>query len=155
MNDKGFTLIEMLAVVIILAILTMIMVPTVNTIITKSQEENYKNLKNSILSAAKVYLSDNRYEVVVAGTCDSSSADKNIGLSIGESEIIDDENSKLFIKVLVDAGDIKTNAQGQIINPKNKNQILDLNGSYVRVKYSCQKKDFNYILEDEYLKWIS
>lgn len=154
MNNKGFTLVEMLAVVAILAILTMIMVPTVNTLITKNSEENYKKFKDGVISAARIYLSDNRYEVSIEGSCEENQ-EKNISLSVGETQIIKWEDSRLLINTLVDAGNIKTNSDGKIINPKDKSKELDINNSYVIVKYSCKKKDFTYELKDNYLYWNS
>ncbi len=60
-NKKGFTLIELLAVIVILGILLSISIIAVNKIRKKQEEENRKNVINSILTGAKKYASENRY----------------------------------------------------------------------------------------------
>ena len=149
LNNKGFTLIEVLAVVVILSVLAAIMVPSVNYIINQNKENNYENLKNSIISAAKIYLSDNRYEISINKLC-SNATEKITITSINGKNLT---NSKLPIKWLVDSKSLSTNSDGDIINPSNKNKKLNLDDSYVLVKYQCSNKDYTYTLEDDSLKW--
>ena len=163
-NNKGFTLIELLASIVILSILIAIMVPSVNYLIEKSKNDNYENLKSSIITAAKVFISDNRY---------------NITLDLGDGELcegnadtedisnIDENNleellgvSKIPIKLLVNSKALSTNSDGNIINPLNKNKKLNLDYSYVLIKYQCNTKDYTYKIEekekgdsDDSLKW--
>ena len=74
LNNKGFTLVEVLAVVVILAILTSIAVPTVGRLITRNREEGYEKLKTNIMMATKNYFSDYRYDVSVdtSDSCDEN-----------------------------------------------------------------------------------
>ena len=147
LNNKGFTLIELLAVIVILSILMSIMVPSVGNIIQKNKEDNYQSLKDSIISAAKIYISDNRYQITI-GNCISPS-DKVAILSINNMTLTE---SKIPIQILADAGNLKTTSEGKIINPKDKKN-LNLNSSYVVVKYQCDKKEYEYQLEERNLKW--
>ena len=150
LNNKGFTLVEVLAVVVILSILIAIMVPNVNYLINKNKEDNYKSLKSSIISAAKVYISDNRYNITLAygdNLCGTGEVEENIS-RILTSDLND---SKLPIKLLIDSKDLSTK-NGSIINPKT-NQTLDLNASYVLIKYQCSTKDYTYNLEENSLIW--
>lgn len=55
MKNKGFTLVELLAVVTILAILMLIVVLTVNPIISNSEKELLSTQKKNIEEAARVY----------------------------------------------------------------------------------------------------
>ncbi len=126
LNNKGFTLVEILAVVVILGIIATILIPAVGLIINKNKEDNYKNLKNSILSAAKVYMSDNRYNI-----------NRNID-NISSEKI---EDNKLTVQLLINNDLLSTN---QIKNPMNSSQTLNLNDSYVIVKYSCNSRDYVY-----------
>ena len=143
LNNKGFTLIELLAVIVILSILMSIMVPSVGNIIQKNKEDNYQSLKDSIISAAKIYISDNRYQITI-GNCNSPSDKVAILSTLTES--------KIPIQILADAGNLKTTSEGKIINPKDKKN-LNLNSSYVVVKYQCDKKEYEYQLEERNLKW--
>lgn len=134
LNNKGFTLVEMLAVVIILGVLTAITVPTVTTLIAKNQQDNLENLEKTIISAAKMYISDNRYEIKLNPdtTCGET---RNI-LKINETSLTD---SKLTIKTLIANGYI----EGSIRHPKTK-ESMDINTSYIKVTYDCTTKDYKY-----------
>ena len=146
LNNKGFTLIEVLAVIVILSILMAIMVPSVGNIMKKNKEDNYQNLKDSIISAAKIYISDNRYQITVGNCDDSNKADIE---SINDMTLTD---SKITIQTLADAGNLKTTSDGKILNPKDKTS-LNLDNSYVVVKYQCDKKEYEYQLEENFLQW--
>lgn len=150
-NNKGFTLVEMLAVIVILGVLSAIMVPTVTTLIAKNKEDNYDNLEKSILSAAKVFISDYRYDIQLDSSdiCDSDNDTRKISIITDVVDFGDD--SKLTIKTLVDNGYLTTNSDGKILNPKDDSKHLDLVNSYVKVEYKCNTKDYDFILYD--LKW--
>lgn len=152
LNREGFTLIEMLAVVVILGILATIMIPTVTTLIAKNKEDNFNNLKNSIISAAKIYVSDNRYNITLdSSNCDSNNQ-RNISMINGSEDMFIESNSgKLKIKILIDSGNLN-DGNSEIINPKNDNR-LNLDTSYIVVKYNCDTKDYDYKLEESYLFW--
>ena len=73
LNYKGFTLVELLAVIAIMGMLAVIMVPTISGVIEENKTNNSENLTNSIKSSARAYISDNRYEIKL----DDSSCDNN------------------------------------------------------------------------------
>lgn len=152
-NNKGFTLIEMLAVIVILGVLSAIMVPTVTTLIAKNKEDNYKNLENSILSAAKVFISDYRYDIQLDSSDICSDSNRTRKISIITDVVDFDDDSKLTIKTLVDNGYLTTNSDGKILNPKDDSKHLDLDSSYVEIRYNCTSKDYDFILHDYDLKW--
>ena len=52
----------------------------------------------------------------------------------------------------MDAGNLKTTSDGKIVNPKDK-KSLNLNSSYVVVKYQCDKKEYEYQLKENFLQW--
>jgi len=146
LNNKGFSLVELLAVIVILSILMAIMVPSVNYLIDKNKEDNYVKLKEGILIAAKIYLSDNRYDIAIANTCTSSDEKINVTYILGK-ELTE---SKLPVQWLIDSKDLTTNSDGNIVNPRNKTKVLDLDNSNIEIKYLCSKKDYSYTLD---LKW--
>jgi len=62
MNNKGFTLIELVATVTLLGILAVVSFVSITGIINKSKVNDCENLVISIKMAVKEYASDNRYE---------------------------------------------------------------------------------------------
>ena len=60
MNKNGFTLIELLGVIVILSLLVIIIVPSVTSSIQRGNKEADENTKNSIVLAARNWLSDNK-----------------------------------------------------------------------------------------------
>lgn len=153
LNNKGFTLIEVLAVVVILSVLIAIMVPSVNHLIKKNENNNYQSLKDSIVQATKVLFSDYRYEVVIDGSC-SDVAGPELDISkVGDYNLTERLGvSKIPVQILVDVDNIATK-NGNIFNPMDKTKKLNLDESYVLVKYQCDTKDFRYQLEEDYLVW--
>lgn len=80
-NQKGFTLIELLAVIVILAIIAAIAIPAIASVIKNSRFNAIKSDAIQVISAAKLYVSDNGVK---------SSLDYN-----DLKHYIDDENSKI------------------------------------------------------------
>ena len=137
LNYKGFTLVELLAVIAIMGMLAVIMVPTISGVIEENKTNNSANLKNSIKSSARAYISDNRYEIKFDNnSCNNNT--RNI-ISIDNTSISD---SKITVKLLVDKGYLKSNS-GNIINPETNNPI-NKGESNIEVKYNCSSKDFEY-----------
>lgn len=58
MNKKAFTLIEMLAVIVLLGILSVLVTVSVSKIKKKQDEKNKENTISAILSGAKKYATD-------------------------------------------------------------------------------------------------
>lgn len=62
MKNKGFTLIELIFVIVILSMLSLILVPTIQNLIKKNTDNMCTTLNESILSSAKDYMTNTRYE---------------------------------------------------------------------------------------------
>ena len=60
-NKKGYTLIEILAVVILLGILLLIAVPAINKQLNQFRIDYYTKVESSSVAAGKDYISDKRY----------------------------------------------------------------------------------------------
>lgn len=58
-NKKGFTLVELLTIIIILGILMTVAIPSVTTLIEKSKRENKESQRNTLQMAAESYLQNN------------------------------------------------------------------------------------------------
>ena len=54
-EEKGFTLVELLAVIVILAVIALIAVPTILGVIDKAKKESFKRTLEGILKAAELY----------------------------------------------------------------------------------------------------
>ena len=130
LNNKGFTLVEVLLVVAILSVLALIMVPTVGGLIEQNNIDNFNNLKNSIISAAKMHVSENRYSLGIS--CHDGNPTFNVTL-----------------RELVDEGSLSEN----VIDPRDKENI-DLDNNYVMVTYDCDIKEFSYEIDGN-LNWES
>ncbi len=61
MKNKGFTLVEILAVITIVGLLALITIPTVDSMIRSSKEDAYVIQKDAILSSLKNYASANPF----------------------------------------------------------------------------------------------
>ena len=141
LNYKGFTLVELLAVIAIMGMLAVIMVPTISGVIEENKTNNLKNLENSIKSSARAYISDNRYEISLNNiSCEGNIRNITfIGTGTNQEEI---KNSRISVSILVSEGYLKSNSDN-IINPKT-NKPINKKESYIVVTYDCSSKDFKY-----------
>lgn len=118
-KNKGFTLIEMLAVVTILGIITLIAFPYANNLLKKSKDNEYQRFLDDISLATEAYLVDNS---------DNYESLKQIG-----------GTDYISLKNIVESGYLKSTT----INPKT-NEKIDLNTS-VKVTLN-EDKTYNYEL---------
>lgn len=59
-NNKGFTLVELLAVIVILVIVTIIAVPNISTSVEKAKSKETEEKNKNLEFAVELYLSDNK-----------------------------------------------------------------------------------------------
>ena len=116
MNNKGFTLIETLMVIVLIGIISLILVPNVVSMINKNKTKSCENLKNNIISATKIYVNENKYDLNF--TCDNE-----VDITISTLK----ENGKI-------SDDIK--------DPKTNIAISD--EEKVEVTFNCTTKQFTY-----------
>ena len=119
MNKKGFTLIETIMVIAILALLMLILVPNVIVLINKNNIKSCHNLEESIKNATKMYVTNNKYE---------------LGFNCNEIK-------SLKIQDLVNSGDLKI-PDGELTNPVD-NSSISLENT-INIKYNCNNKEFTY-----------
>lgn len=119
MNKKGFTLIETIMVIAILALLMLILVPNVIILINKNNTKSCHNLEDSIINSAKMYVASNKYE---------------LGFSCNEIK-------SLKIQDLVNSGDLKI-SDNKLTNPVD-NSSISLENT-INIKYNCNNKEFTY-----------
>ncbi len=116
-NKKGFTIIELIMVIVIISILSLVLVPNIITFNNKNKIKSCESLEKNIISAAKIYVTNNKYDL---------GFDCN-----GEAKTI-------LLQTLVDSGDLSS----PITNPMTKDKI-DLNKT-ITVTYDCTNKTFTY-----------
>ena len=61
MNRKGFTLVELIATIVLLGIVASISFVSINGVLEQNKENNCKTVVGNIKSATSEYVSDNRY----------------------------------------------------------------------------------------------
>ena len=72
-NEKGITLLEVLAVVFIIGLLSIVMVPTINNLVQKEKEKLYYLQLSQLITATKNWVSDNKDKVEnLTGVCGTS-----------------------------------------------------------------------------------
>ena len=60
LNNKGFTLVELLAVLVILIAISSIAIPTISSSLERSKDKQTKAKEKLLLSAAELYITDHR-----------------------------------------------------------------------------------------------
>ncbi len=128
-DNRGFTLIEVILAVLILAILVIIAFPNITSIINKGKIESCENLRESILSASKMYIKDNRYNLDESVKCENES---------------DKPSFYITLKKLVEKNYIK----GPFKNPIT-NEEYDPSNIKVKITLNCTTKEFSYSLDDD------
>ena len=152
LKKNGFTLVELLAVIVILGMVMIIVVPNVNKLINLNKERNQEQLVKSVKNAAKLYISDYKYSISIDGECGNDKTKEiNLLKNFGGSPSVTFTDSKIPVRVLVNDGDLTTNKDGNIYSPSDKEKKLKLDTSYIVVKYSCKTKD--YIYNEPVLDW--
>ena len=107
---KGFTLVELLAVMILLGIISLIAIPSISKMLIRSRENAYESTKNELIKAAKKYAAEHTGELPVR---ELNSVEKCLSINdivkngyINEDEVIDPRTEETmigFIKITYDA----------------------------------------------------
>lgn len=87
MKKNGFTLVELMGILVILGILLIFTVPTITKTLKGSQENDQKEYEETVCSAAKTYISMNKE--ISPYDAFSESANGNVSISI-KTKLIDE-----------------------------------------------------------------
>ena len=122
MNKKGFTLVELLAVIVILAIIITIAVPSTIAVSNKIKKKMYNTKVDMIMDAAKMYGQDN------------------------SSKVNSDENScNVLVKVsdLINGGYVKKDDvdNGKVLSPIDNSSMNDLQICLYKKNNTREKED--------------
>lgn len=119
MDNKGFTLVELIGVITLLAVIILISVPIVNTSIKNTKEKAYNGQVNAIIEGAKKW-------VVLKGPKNDTSFNITIQELINEALIEDDA----------------------VIDPRNDSNMIT-NGACVFANYNNSSKSYIYRFSDD------
>ena len=119
LNNKGFTLVEIIAVVAIITILSIILIPNVTKLINEQKGRSVESIKDTVLIAAKQYINDNKYNIVFNGDVIEKINDSNGNLVIAGNEIT--------VSKLIELGYLTPTKGERIAKPDDKNKCLDDN----------------------------
>ena len=81
MNRKGFTLVELLAIIALISIITLIAIPSIRYANKKITNKNYETKKELIKAAAEEYGDDYKEEILNSSTSYNSYPSKTIHVS--------------------------------------------------------------------------
>lgn len=117
MKNKGFTLVELLAVITVLGIIGLIAIPTVTSIINSSKEKAKKIQIEEIIRSAKSWAANNT------------------------TQLSETDTYHLSVQTLIDEGYIATD---DIKDPTNSNKTLN---QCISITYSTKYNNylFNYV----------
>ncbi len=127
-NNKGFTLVELMAVIVILAILVTIAVPSAISISNKIKKKMYNTKVEMIYSAAKMYGQDNlgKFENITEGNCNS-----------------------ITVQDLIEGGYVKKDSETDVQDPRDKSP---LNERRICLEYKNSRVYVNAETEDTTLR---
>ena len=120
MKNRGFTLVELVAVVAILGLIALVVYPAVGSVIRNAREETYKDQVDVVITAAKEWSVDNATKLSDDGSVYS-----------------------LPVSQLIDEGYITND---EVKDPRNSSE--NLNGN-VEIKYNSETKSYVYTYNDE------
>jgi type IV pilus assembly protein PilA len=100
-NQKGFTLVELLAVIVILGIIAAIAIPAIGHIIDKTDKKATVSEAVQIIDAAKLYVASEGYDAASDGLTNTQLGDyldhvKDTGYTV---TVTKDENGKLTYSI--------------------------------------------------------
>lgn len=127
MNRKGFTLVEMLAVIAIMGILSGIAIMGVSKYLSDSKDKAYKSIIKSAYSASTNYILDN-----------------NISISSGDSENISFDTliEKGYMETPVDPNNRDTSCTGNVKVENNSSDDSDIDSYKYEVNLNCSGSDY-------------
>ena len=144
MNKKGFTLIELISIIVILSLIALIVFPAVTSIIKSSRNSAYESQITILEKAAKQYYLDRPNELP-----DENSSDESI---IDIYDLV--ANNYIIEEDLTDIGDLEEEPEAfkekhpgvnkVIINPKNKKPLE----GHIEVKYQSNQYIYKFVLDN-------
>ena len=109
MKKQGFTLFELLAVIVILAIIVLIATPTILGVIEKAKKGSFKNSVYGLIDSANLYVTEHLESSSLTFTCDGKSCSSKDGGKLSfkgsvpkSGNIIVDSKQKVSVETITD-----------------------------------------------------
>jgi len=137
-ENKGFTLVEILAVIIIISMLVVIAIPASQSIAKKTNEKMYSSKLDIAVQSAKLWAIDNM-------ECFKNHVCENITPTACKVIKENIECYNMTLNILAEEGyyDYDDEANKRIIDPRNKS--LDLNETLLFINYNTITKKIDSI----------
>ena len=126
LNKKGFTLVELIATIVVLALVVSISAYAITNIINSAKEKNYELLIKNIKDASETYYQECKYSNNTGITCNDTVTLQEL-VNYGYLKGNGTEDNKI---------DNKIDNKMKIVNPKNNEYIGDC---CIAVKYENGK----------------
>lgn len=154
MNNKGFTLVELIAVVVIMGIIAIIATPNIVRMVDNGKKDKFIADAKTLISKTKYQIKLEKYEdnFVVDGNCKIITAEK-LGVDLGEDPDgngYDLNESK--VKRCIDASGnqiyyVKTVTNPSVIGDKFRGVYDDTNGGYVKELDLSGDNGYDFVVE--------
>lgn len=139
MNNKGFTMIELIMVIMIIALLALLTTPNIIKMINRNKRENYYDTIDSIIEAAELYASDNRYNLQFV--------DVNNNVTFCKPDDGNEIYSYVTLKELVDSKNLSSAIKNHCTNVEINDDVLK--AVEVKMIFDCGKNTFTDFILDE------
>ena len=112
-NNKGFTLVELLGVIVVLLLVLLVAIPSVTSTFERNKNKIDEQKRQVILSAAEIYVSKNKgmldYNSFFSGYCGVSVSEIKGQELLTSDELMNSENTALIVEyedgTIVEAAD--------------------------------------------------
>ena len=68
MNRKGFTLIELIATIVIMALILIMVMPSITALVNNNEDKSYEYYGDSLMEAAKIFVNKEGEDITSLGT---------------------------------------------------------------------------------------
>lgn len=139
MNKKGFTLVELLAIIVVMGIVAVLVAPNIIKSFKKSKEKSYDILIKNIETAGENY-----YLECENGDLSDSRKYGNLACSISNN------NTSVTLENLLNLGILKSSDNNdKVINPKNSKNISNCSITITKVVGENYKVTFDVNIPEE------
>ena len=127
-NKKGFTIVELLAVIVIIALLSALLIPAANNVRKKANLKTYETKIASIENSAIIYAQNNYKDLVKGTTEDVVTTEIEVATLIGDYIVPDGKDT-----------------DHMVIDPRDTSKSLDKNKIIITINKKTKKITAEYV----------